>query len=100
MTRLNDNYLKLKHFKSIKNKDPIPFLFFMNKIDSINKYYIDNINLNYNEYDMASVRDIVKIISDTLNKSVKSDNPDEKLDYILIEAIIGYLRQSFNLKYF
>ena len=82
--RLTGNYFKLRHLRGIKNKDPVLFLLFMEKLDTLNKYYLDNINLNYNAYDMASIRDIIKIISETLNKSVMSNNPDEKLDYILI----------------
>jgi hypothetical protein len=98
--RLCDNYTKLKYFKSIYSNVDIkyyesifkrPFLIFMEKIDQINKYYIENINLNPNHYtndcnmyDISSIRDIIEIISNSLKKSIKLENPSTKLDYVLI----------------
>jgi hypothetical protein len=100
--RLNENYNKLRYFKSIySNVDikyyesifKIPFLAFMEKIDQVNKYYIDNINLDptyytkldgYNIYDLSSIRDIIEIIFSSMKKSIKSKNPSTKLDYVLI----------------
>jgi hypothetical protein len=98
--RLCDNYNKLKYFKSIYSNVDIkyyesifkkPFLIFMNKIDEVNKYYIENIILDpnyytdgYNMYDISSIRDIIEIISNSLKKSIKLENPSTKLDYVLI----------------
>ena len=100
--KLQDNHNKLKYFKSnyanidVKYYESIfkkPFTIFMEKIDQVNKYYIKNINLDpefytscsgYNIYDLSSIRDIIEIISMSLNKSLKSDNPSNKLDYVLI----------------
>jgi hypothetical protein len=104
--RLTENYNKLKHFKNIidtklnkklntklNTKLKVPFVTFMEKIDTINKYYIDNINLDpdhytttdgYNMYDLSSIRDIIEIIFSSLKKSIKSNNPNTKLDYVLI----------------
>lgn len=100
--RLHDNYTKLKYFKNIYSNVDIkyyenifknPFLLFMKKIDELNKYYIEHINLDpefytttadYNVYDLSSIRDIITIINNSLSKSVKSNNPSTKLDYVLI----------------
>ena len=76
--RLLSNYSKLLQFKEY----PEPFLPFMKKIDSINQYYIDNIEC-INKYDLASLRELVVIIKELLANSINCKNPYDKLDYII-----------------
>jgi hypothetical protein len=75
----------------------------MEKIDEINQYYIKNINLdpdsytNYNIYDLSSIKDIIKIIGESLDKSMNSNDPTKKLDYVLIAySNINLLIEDFS----
>jgi hypothetical protein len=100
--QLQQNYARLKHFKQIYSNVDIkhyesifkkPFLKFMEKIDELNQYYIKNINLDsesytdnsgHNIYDLSSIKDIINIIGNSLDKSMNSNDPIKKLDYVLI----------------
>ena len=107
--KLQKNYSRLKNFKKIV-KDCTdfqkPLLALMEKIDQINKYYIKNVNLDpesyndndgYNLYDISSIKDIIKIINDSLKISINSNNPVTKLDYVLIAySNIILLIDDFN----
>jgi hypothetical protein len=113
--QLQKNYLRLKHFKQIYSNIDIkyyesifkkPFLKFMEKIDEINQYYIKNINLDsesytnnsgHNIYDLSSIKDIINIIGSSLDKSMNSNDPTKKLDYVLIAySNIILLIDDFN----
>jgi len=114
-SKLQKNYSILKHFKNIsrnvdkKHYDAIfkkPFTAFMEKIDQLNQYYLKNVNLDpesytetgdYNLHDISSLRDIIKIIGASLDKSMNSNNPINKLDYVLIAySNIILLIQDFH----
>ena len=111
-SKLQQNYSRLKHFKKIYSNVDLkyyecifkqPFLKFMEKIDEINQYYIKNINLdpdsytNYNIYDLSSIKDIIKIIGESLDKSMNSNDPTKKLDYVLIAySNINLLIEDFS----
>jgi hypothetical protein len=100
--RLQQNFERLKHFKKIySNVDlryyesifKITFLKFMEKIDELNQYYLKNIELEpeayndtegFNIYDLSSIRDIISIIYKSLDNSMNSNDPNKKLDYVLI----------------
>jgi hypothetical protein len=113
--QLQKNYSRLKHFKQIysnidlKHYNSIfkkPFLKFMEKIDEINQYYIKNINLDsesytnnsgHNMYDVSSIKDIINIIGSSFDKSMNSNDPTKKLDYVLIAySNIILLIDDFN----
>ena len=54
-SELISNYNKLKYFKNFIGNELVekPFWLFMEKIDSMNQYYLQNINFNpleYNQY--------------------------------------------------
>jgi len=103
--RLIDNYSKLKYLKQIVNSfknqpdDKYkmfmkPFNMFMDKIDSVNRYYLDKVILdpgyynnqyleNFNNSDICSLRDIVTIVGHSLNDSLNEKNTITKLDLVL-----------------
>jgi hypothetical protein len=57
-------------------------MLFMEKIDTINQYYLDNIDFG-NKYDLASINELYILIKELLINSIKSTNVYEKLDYVL-----------------
>jgi hypothetical protein len=100
---IQSNYSKLKYLQTvIINTDKNifdrfflePFRKFLEKIDSINRYYFDNVSFNvddYNDncgftkYDIGSIRLKIQVISSHLKISLDMDTPDiHKLNYILI----------------
>lgn len=86
--RLLENYSKLKYLKNIiiNNYDFIkkPLTLFMNKIDEINQYYMNSVILDPAYYNNTeSFKDTICIISNSLEGSLVTNHPMEKLDYVL-----------------
>jgi predicted DNA-binding protein YlxM (UPF0122 family) len=82
-----ENLLKFKNMKTISQK---PFELFMEKIDSMNQYYLKNLDLTQetysNEYhinDVLSVQEMVKEIETSLVESLNIKDSTKKLDYVL-----------------
>ena len=82
--RLQKNYHKLIYFKNLLNKINkinninvinvinVPLFLFMEKIDKLNQYYIDKINLESHIH-----------ILDSLNYSLNTNIPLKKIEYII-----------------
>jgi hypothetical protein len=98
--KLNDNLNKLNYFKTVLSKInkfnkvffDKAFSKFMEKIDEMNRYYLQMICFdvnNYNDsngftiYDIDTVREMVLLISESLNKSLVSNDLIVKLDHVL-----------------
>jgi len=98
--KLNDNLNKLNYFKTVLSKInkfnkvffDKAFSKFMEKIDEMNQYYLRMICFdvnNYNDsngftiYDIDTVREMVLLISESLNKSLVSNDLIVKLDHVL-----------------
>ena len=96
------NYDKLKEFKDIENNSPAfkkSFDLFMEKLDSINQYYLKNISFDlntysdqneYNMYDISTVQEIVKRSEELLLKSLNVNDSKLKLNLIL-EAYSNFI---------
>jgi len=97
-SQLIENYDSLLNFKTIFNgeefKDAV--VSFMDKIDSINQYYLKNVCFDYKEYtkdcvdiseyntfDINSLQDTVKLISNCLIMSLNTNDISKKLEYVL-----------------
>jgi len=92
--RLNDNYSKLLNF-TYNSED---FMLFMKKIDKINKYYIQNIEL-INNHDLASIRELIQLIKELLISSINCNSESEKLDYILTAySNIQFIIKNMNME--
>jgi hypothetical protein len=97
-SRFTENYSKLKYLKqlfdSLDNFNESifykPLKLFMEKIDSVNDYYLTNINLDPGFYDNSDIKPLVTIISKKLRDSLIIKDPLEKLNDILIayESIV------------
>ena len=107
--KLIDNYYKLCTLKWLVLDSNIlmaPFIKFMEKIDSINQYYLSHINLDPEYYDSDSVIDLkiseysdknikvsiydinslknsVIIIKSSLEDSLNCNDPIEKMEHVL-----------------
>jgi hypothetical protein len=98
--KLNDNLNKLNYFKTVLSKInkfnkvffDKAFSKFMEKIDEMNQYYLEMICFDVNSYndsngftiyDIDTVREMVLLISESLNKSLVTNDLDLKLDYVL-----------------
>jgi hypothetical protein len=82
-----ENLLKFKNMKTISQK---PFELFMEKIDSMNQYYLKNLDLTQETYskeyhinDVLSVQEMVKEIETSLVESLNIKDSTKKLDYVL-----------------
>jgi hypothetical protein len=108
--KLVTNYSKLSVLKFLVMDSDIlvkPFTKFMEKIDTINQYYLQNINLDpdyydsdidldlriscnsssvvtLSVYDIQSLKGSVSVIKSSLEESLNCNDPSEKLDYVLI----------------
>ena len=98
--KLNDNLNKLNYFKTVLSKInkfnkvffDKAFSKFMEKIDEVNQYYMKVICFDVNSYndsngftiyDIDTVREMVLLISESLNKSLVSNDLIVKLDHVL-----------------
>jgi len=98
--KLNDNLNKLNYFKTVLSKInkfnkvffDKAFSKFMEKIDEMNQYYLRMICFDVNSYndsngftiyDIDTVREMVLLISESLNKSLLSNDLIVKLDHVL-----------------
>jgi hypothetical protein len=98
--KLNDNLNKLNYFKTVLSKInkfnkvffDKAFSKFMEKIDEVNQYYMKVICFDVNSYndsngftiyDIDTVREMVILISESLNKSLVSNDLIVKLDHVL-----------------
>ena len=98
--QLNDNLKKLNYFKTVLSKinkfNKIffdkAFSKFMEKIDEVNQYYMKVICFDINNYtnssgftiyDTDSVKEMVLVISNSLDKSINCNNLEEKMEYVL-----------------
>jgi hypothetical protein len=104
--KLVKNFYKLKEFKEIKNNSTSfqkSFKLFMEKIDSMNQYYLKNIdfNDNINNLDNLSIKDTVKIIEELLDKSLNVNDSNIKLDLVLeaYSNLILFIEEEFDIKH-
>ena len=105
--KLVKNFYKLKEFKEIKNNSTSfqkSFKLFMEKIDSMNQYYMKNIdfNVNVNTFnDNLSIKDTVKIIEELLDKSLNVNDCNIKLDLVLeaYSNLILFIENEFEIKH-
>jgi hypothetical protein len=98
--KLNENIQKLNYFKSVMSKVNIhnKFFFekalriFMDKIDSINQYYLKVIsfdintytdNNGFNIYDLDTIKEMVSVIYESINESLNCNDTLTKLDFVL-----------------
>jgi hypothetical protein len=98
--KLNDNLNKLNYFKTVLSKInkfnkvffDKAFSKFMEKIDEMNQYYLRMICFDVNSYndsngftiyDIDTVREMVLLISESLNTSLVSNDLIVKLDHVL-----------------
>ena len=109
---LVNNFYKLKEFKEIKNNSTSfqkSFKLFMEKIDSMNQYYMKNIdfntnvntNVNTNFNDNLSIKDTVKTIEELLDKSLSVNDCNIKLDLVLeaYSNLILFIENEFEIKH-
>jgi hypothetical protein len=107
--KLVKNFYKLKEFKEIKNNSTSfqkSFKLFMEKIDSINQYYLKNIDFSINTnntnnyYDNLSIKDTVKQIEELLDKSLSVNDCNIKLDLVLeaYSNLILFIENEFEIK--
>ena len=107
-SKLLENYSRLRILKSLVlncNILMIPFIRFMEKIDSVNQYYLKEINLDPEYYDsdsdielsitsdskqiklpvyeLHSLKNSVIIIKSSLEESLNCNDPVEKLELVL-----------------
>ena len=112
--KLVTNYDKLKEFKTFKNLKTFEkeFLIFMEKIDSLNQYYIKNIDFTSNSekntddqiinvHDLSSINDISKNVELLIINSLNSNDPFTKLDLVIqaysdIIYIVNYYNPNKN----
>jgi hypothetical protein len=110
--KLVKNFYKLKEFKEIKNNSTSfqkSFKLFMEKIDSMNQYYMKNIDFNIsvnntsvNTFnDNLSIKDTVKIIEELLDKSLNVNDCNIKLDLVLdaYSNLILLIENEFEIKH-
>jgi len=105
--KLVKNFYKLKEFKEIKNNSTsfqTSFKLFMEKIDSMNQYYMKNIdfNVNVNTFnDNLSIKDTVKIIEELLDKSLNVNDCNIKLDLVLeaYSNLILFIENECEIKH-
>jgi hypothetical protein len=115
--RLTQNYSKLKTLSKLINCEYNgkchffykPLLLFMKKMDSVNEYYLKNIDLenthDLNEFknleDIDSLLSTYKIIKNGLIHSIDSTNPYDKLNsnIIIYKTIIELLETLNGLEY-
>ena len=113
---LVNNFYKLKEFKEIKNNSTSfqkSFKLFMEKIDSMNQYYMKNIDFNTNVNtnvntndntnfnDNLSIKDTVKTIEELLDKSLSVNDCNIKLDLVLeaYSNLILFIENEFEIKH-
>ena len=90
----NENYSNLLNLRDHSE----PFNLFMEQIDTINKYYLENINFS-NNYDLASINELTVLIKELLISSINCTNPHEKLDYILTAySNIQFIIKNMNME--
>ena len=86
------NLIKLKEIVLSKDLLYKPFCLFMKKIVEINKYYIKNIclrpddytnNKGFNNIDLATLKDLLKMIFMNLEMSLQTNDYYKMLDYTL-----------------
>jgi hypothetical protein len=88
--RILENYENLIKFKNMDPVPPKPFEVFMDKIDSMNQYYMKHIDLNPETYtreegyDNLSIKDLVKEIKNSLEESLNIKDSSKKLNHVLI----------------
>lgn len=91
--RINENYLKLLNLRKLSHSEP--FMLFMEKIDTVNKYYIENIN----NYDLASINELIELIKELLISSINCTNSYDKVDYILTAySNIQFIIKNMNME--
>ena len=98
--KLNDNLTKLNYFKNVFSKInkfnriyfEKAFSKFMDKIDEVNQYYLRVISFNLEDYtntvgftiyDADTLKDMVVLISSSIDKSLNCNNLYTKLDHVL-----------------
>ena len=98
--KLNDNLTKLNYFKNVFSKInkfnriyfEKAFSKFMDKIDEVNQYYLRVISFNLEDYtntvgftiyDADTLKDMVLLISSSIDKSLNCNNLYTKLDHVL-----------------
>ena len=113
---LVNNFYKLKEFKEIKNNSTSfqkSFKLFMEKIDSMNQYYMKNIDFNTNVNipfrvkdtnnvnTNLSIKDTVKTIEELLDKSLSVNDCNIKLDLVLeaYSNLILFIENEFEIKH-
>jgi len=112
--KLVKNFYKLRDFKKIENISVSfqkSFKLFMEKIDSINQYYLKNIDFSINDinninntnnyYDNLSIKDTVKRIEELLDKSLSVNDCNIKLDLVLeaYSNLILLIENEFEIKH-
>ena len=91
--RINENYLKLLNLRNYSYSEP--FMLFMEKIDTVNKYYIENID----NYDIASINELIELIKELLISSINCTNSYDKVDYILTAySNIQFIIKNMNME--
>jgi hypothetical protein len=98
--KLNDNITKLNYFKNVFSKInkfnriyfEKAFSKFMDKIDEVNQYYLRVISFNLEDYtntvgftiyDADTLKEMVVLISSSIDKSLNCNNLYTKLDHVL-----------------
>jgi hypothetical protein len=113
LKELKSNFNKLVYFKQvIKNLDSTAFKpaleSFMDKLDSVNQYYLENVsfdisdyrNDSYSMYDLDSIADLLALIKDSLEESLQINDPCKKLEHVLsaYSYILEFIQDYTNIK--